>query len=297
MELFQNAIFVGGILPMIFFAFMDFSFRINSKNIKFQNVFFYTSLGGLISMVIISIGIFNIPLNTILELLTLKTIIVGIGLGLIWSIAISSMGIAYEKFNANASQVVPIASSSGLLTAFLGIILLQEKLDIVIFILSSTLIIIGIFLLAKAKLKQNSNNEMSIIGIILGGIIPLLGYGILNILFKIYSELNPNIIAIIMALTGIIFSLMVQSYRKETFTHNPMLIITGIFWALAIASLGYGFWPLKGEASTLLTIASASPLISILLVKIFLKENVDWKFIIVGALLIFLGISTLQYFG
>lgn len=296
MELFQNPAFVGGILPMLFFGLMDFSLRVYSKELNFQNVFFYTSLGGLITMLILTSTLFNTSINNFLELLTFQVIAIGIILGLIWSIGISSIGIAYEKFNANASQTVPIASSSGLLTAFFGIIILKEELSILVFGISATLIIGGIYLLVKAKSNKSVKNS-TFLGIFLGGIIPLIGFGILNFLFKIYSELNPNIIAIIMTLTGIVFAYAIQIYRKERFVHKPILMMTGVFWALAIVSLGYGFWPLQGEASILLSIASGSPLISILLVKIFLKENVNWKFIIFGALLIFSGIVGLNYFG
>lgn len=296
MEFFQNPIFIGGILPMIFFGMMDFSFRVYAKQLPFQNVFFYTSLGGFFTMILLSFTLFNIPFDNFFELFSIKTFVVGIGLGIIWTICISSMGIAYEKLNANASQIVPIASSNALLTALIGILFLQEKISLFVFALASICIISGIIIVSRAE-KNNNKNTSSLLAILLGGFVPLVGFGILNIVFKIYSELSPSILGIIMALTGISIACIIQKIRKQDFIYKPILLNTGVFWALAVGFLGYGFWPLKGDASLLLPIAGASPLISLLCVKLFLDEPVNWKLVMIGASAIIVGLAGLNYWG
>ncbi len=303
MEFLQNPLFVGGILPMIFFGMMDFSFRLYAKEIPFQNVFFYTSLGGCITMFILNFSLFGASfdqLQQFIELFSQQAIFAGILLGIIWTISISSMGFAYEKLNANAAQIVPIASSSGLLGALLGIFFLDEKISLLIFSLSSLCIIIGIIILSQAENNNSSvtiSLKKSLLPILIGGFIPFFGFGALNILFKIFGELNAGILGIIMACTGMIISFLIQKIRKQKFIHKPILMNSGIFWALAVASLGYGFYPLLGNASTMLPIVGASPLISLFFVKIFLKENVNWNFVMLGAIIIICSLGALNYWG
>lgn len=293
MDLLHNAAFVGGVLPLIFFGLMDFSFRLFVGKTPFQNVFFYTALGGFFSMIALSFTIFSIEPSQFFELFTQKSIIVGIGLGMLWALSILSMGVAYEKLNANASQIVPIASSSGIFTALLGIVFLGESLSLPLFLFSAFLIIAGITLLSQAEI-QSKSTKSSLLSILLGGVVPLFGFGILNYFFKIYSELSPSILGIIMTITGMTIALCIQWKRKQQFIYNPTLLITGVFWALAVGTLGYGFWPLRGDVSILLPIVGASPLFSLLLVKLFLKEPVSWNKVVIGALGIVVGIGILN---
>ena len=290
-----NSIIVGGVFPLIFFGLMDFLFRYFSVKIPFQNVFLYTSFGGLIGMSVLSYFLFGINLDTASDIFTQKTFCIGILLGAIWTLAIFSMGFAYEKLNANGSQIIPIASASGLLTSVLSVTILQETGDLRILFLSAFIIFCGVIFLQKAKII-NRIEKINFLPILVGGIIPLISFGILNTLFKAYYELNSGALGIIMGLTGIVFALIVQVLRKQKLIFEPKLLLTGIAWAIAVASLGYGFYPLLGQASILLPIAGASPLISIVLVAIFLDEKVDWKYIIIGSVLIFSGVISLHIF-
>ena len=121
-----SSIIVGGVFPLVFFGLMDFLFRYFSVKIPFQNVFLYTSLGGVIGMSVLSYFLFGINIETASDIFTQKTFSIGILLGVLWTLAIFSMGFAYEKLNANGAQIIPIASASGLLTSVLSVTLLKE---------------------------------------------------------------------------------------------------------------------------------------------------------------------------
>ncbi len=293
-----SSIIVGGIFPMIFFGLMDFLFRYFSVKIPFQNVFLFTAIGGMLAMSVLSYFLFGIHLDNYGEIFSknnYETISIGVILGVIWTLAIFSMGFAYEKLHANASQIIPIASASGLLTSVLSIVVLGETGDILYLFLSAFIIFIGVLVLQKAeKVSLQQFQNMKILPIVVGGIIPLLAFGVLNTMFKANYELNSGALGIIMGCTGVILSLVVQVLRRQKLVFEPKLLFTGIVWAIAVASLGYGFYPLGGKASVLLPIAGASPLVSVLLVAMFLDEKVDWKYVMVGSVLIFFGVLSLH---
>lgn len=294
MPLLENPILIGGILPMIFFALMDFSYRVFAGKLHFQNVFFYTAVGGTLAMTFLSLTLFEIPSHTFFTQLSNPSIIfAGCILGIIWGLTTLSMGFAYEKCNANASQVVPIASASGLFGGFLGIFALGEEVNFSVFSIAAAGILIGIIFLTTAE-KNKSNHLSSFFAILLGGIVPLLSFGVLNVLFKVWVELNPGLLGVIMGITGCIIALIVQLFRKTKMVHKPQLLLTGIFWSLAVGFLGYGFGPLLGNASLLLPIVGSSPLISIFLVALFLNEKVEWWKIILGTICILFGISAIN---
>ncbi len=303
-SVFGSSIIVGGIFPMIFFGLMDFLFRYFSIKIPFQNVFLFTSFGGMIAMGILSYFLFGINSGNYIEIFTKNnydTIFIGGILGVIWTLAIFSMGFAYEKLNANGSQIIPIASASGLLTSVLSIVILGETGNLYYLFLSAFIIFAGVLFLQKAEIinvseKVSKNNISNFLPIFVGGIIPLISFGVLNTMFKAYYELNSGALGIIMGATGIILSLIVQIVRNQKLRFEPKFLLTGIVWAIAVASLGYGFYPLMGKASILLPIAGASPLISVLLVAIFLDEKVNWNYIVIGSILIFSGVISLHIF-
>ena len=290
-----SSIIVGVVFPLIFFGLMDFLFRYFSVKIPFQNVFLYTSLGGVIGMSVLSYFLFGINIETASDIFTQKTFYIGMLLGVLWTLAIFSMGFAYEKLNANGAQIIPIASASGLLTSVLSVTLLKETGNLTVLFISAFIIFCGVIFLQKAKIT-NAVDKINFLSILVGGIIPLLSFGILNTLFKAYYELNSGALGIIMGIVGIVLSLLVQFLRKQKLIFEPKLLLTGVVWAIAVASLGYGFYPLLGQASVLLPIAGASPLISVVLVAIFLDEKVNWKYIIMGSLLIFSGVISLHIF-
>lgn len=289
----ENSVFMGGILPLIFFAFMDFSYRVFAGKHHFQNVFLYTSIGGMITMYILALTLFNIPVSELLSLFTLSALGAGTVLGVLWGIGTLSLGLAYERYKANASQVLPIASASGLLGGFLGIFFLNENVTLWFFILSAGIILCGMYFLTTAEARKVSSLT-SAMGILLGGIIPLIAFGVLNVLFKYWSAFHPAILGITMAGVGALIALIVQYIRKTPFTHNPKFLSIGGFWALAVGFLGYGFYPLLGNASLLLPLVGASPLVSMILVGVFLKEKVYWWKIILGTLCILFGISVIH---
>ncbi len=298
-----SSIIIGGIFPMIFFGLMDFLFRYFSVKIPFQNVFLFTAIGGTIAMSILSYFLFDITADNYKEIFSKNnydTIFIGIILGAIWTLAIFSMGFAYEKLNANGAQIIPIASASGLLTSVLSIVILGETGNLYYLFVSAFIIFVGVLILQKAEIISDKKSEnlktINFLPILVGGIIPLISFGVLNTMFKAYYELNSGALGIVMGCTGIILSLLVQIIRKQKLQYEPKLLITGVAWAIAVASLGYGFSPLMGKASILLPIAGASPLVSVILVAISLDEKVDWKYITFGSVLIFSGVLALHLF-
>lgn len=273
---------------MIFFGLMDFFYKKYSTKDKFQHVFFGISLGGVFSMIFYNYILFdgNIFNNNILEY---KNIIIGIFLGLLWSIPAISLGISYEKYNANASQMVPIVSSSGFLTAIFGIIFLNEKVFWLNFSISIIAIFLGIVIIANSGIKT-IKQKSSINILIFGGGVSCICYGFLNFFFKFFSSISISFLGLMIALTGLIISSIINIKRKQKFLLKKSFILIGFFWSSAVVSLGYGFYPLMGNASTLLPIVSSSIWVTVILSIIFLKESVNLKKIIVGTLLISLGI-------
>ncbi len=289
--------FVGGILPMLSFGIMDFLYRIFAQKIPFHIVFFYTSLGGFFTMFIFGFLLFGFSFENIISLFSFSALLAGIILGILWSIAIVSIGYAYEYCHTNGSQIVPISSASGLFGAFLGIVFLDEKLSLEQFFLSAFFIFIGILLIIFSEKKQISSGvsfqslKQSLKGVIIGGFIPFFAFGILNILYKVWGEYNAAVLAIMMTIIGMITAGLIQWNRKTSFEKSYVQIMTaGIAWACAVAFLGYGFWPLGGDASTLLPIAGSSPLIALILFALFVKEPVYWGKVSIGTVCIVTGI-------
>lgn len=99
-----------------------------------------------------------------------------------------------------------------------------------------------------------------------------------------------------MCLVGILLASIWQLRSGKAMVHRPIFLVSGVFWALAVASLGYGFWPLGGEASVLLPLAGCSPVITLILVALFLQEPVDWKKISIGTFSILIGLLVLYTF-
>lgn len=286
----ENPVFIGGILPLLFFTCMDFAYRVFAGKYHFHNVFLYTALGGSITLFLMGITIFNIPLLDFPSLFTVSAIGAGTVLGIFWGIGTLSLGFAYERYKANASQVLPIASASGLLGGFLGIFVLGETVHLLGFSLSSGIILCGMYFLTTAEARKISTHT-SFMGILLGGIVPLFSFAVLNVLFKYWASFNPAVLGIVMTGVGACIALILQWKRKTPFRNDPKFLSIGVFWALAVGFLGYGFYPLLGDASLLLPLVGATPLISMILVGFFLKEKVYWWKVILGTFCVVFGIS------
>ena len=126
-NIFLNAIFIGGIIPMISFGVANFLQKLTSGKLSALGWILGLALGGIVIGTVYS---FLNNQNSIFQELSTKEFGIALLGGLLWGSAIIGFNIAYTKYNANASQIVPIAMANMIITVVLSIIFLQEKVVI-----------------------------------------------------------------------------------------------------------------------------------------------------------------------
>lgn len=148
-DIFLNAIFFGGILPMIFFGVLNFLQKFTTGKISIMGWILGVALGGIIIGVIYS---FLIQDSKVFKELTSKEFIIALVGGLMWGGAIIGFGIAYNTYEANASQIVPIAMANMFITVILAVIIMHEEVVL-------WKIITGILLIFIGSLFLTANNS------------------------------------------------------------------------------------------------------------------------------------------
>lgn len=143
-DILTNALIIGGVLPMIFFGVFNVFYKPVAANISTGSLVLGVALGGL--LVALGYDTFfggrMIPSE-----ISSKHFLLGIGGGLLWGAAVVCLGFAFEKLNANASQVIPIVNANSLITVLLALIVLQEQVIAWKVITGTILIILGTFFL------------------------------------------------------------------------------------------------------------------------------------------------------
>lgn len=134
--------------------------------------------------------------------------------------------------------------------------------------------------------------------IVIGGIIPMIFFGIFALLQKEFSiRISAPITVIAVSsgaiLTALIFQIFFEDQKTipQFFTKGFLLgILGGVVWGIAMIFIAWGFGKYQGNISQIIPIINANALIAVVLSIIFLGEKViAWK-VITGALLIFSGI-------
>ncbi len=139
-NIFLNAVFVGGVLPMIFFGCFNYFYKPISEKFSPGSLLFGIALGGIL------VALFYTFLfgekKDFAEILD-KKFFIGIFAGILWGVAVILIGIAFKKLNANASQIIPIVNANSLITVLLAIFLLKEQVIIWKVLVGTVMIIIG----------------------------------------------------------------------------------------------------------------------------------------------------------
>lgn len=198
--------------------------------------------------------------------------------------------------NVGVSIAYPISYSYPLLVALIASFLLNEKLYLSIFI-GTMLAITGIWLISK-KTKSNSaislGRKRFIVGII-SAVCASLAWAIGIVIFKIsVMKVNPISVAIIkLILLFIMFSPLIKMTPNFTkYNLNYLIILFAMIGGLFGIGVGDFFFYMSLnliDASIAASLTTSSPLFTLLLAVIYLRENIKFNQL-VGTVLIVLGV-------
>lgn len=133
--------------------------------------------------------------------------------------------------------------------------------------------------------------------IFIGGVIPMLLFGLWNFFYKPLSKSLPTShLILFLAMGGIMTVVVLDFFTSKSLTSLSSGItkkhfyafLLGCLWAGAIFSLAKGF-AMGGNVSQIIPIVNANTLVTVILALLFLSEPViGWK-VTLGASLITLG--------
>ncbi len=196
----------------------------------------------------------------------------------------------------SVTLVSPITSSWSLITAVLGILFLQESAGI-IKILSIILVIIGVIILS-INWKAIKNKQFLSTGVSYA-ILVALGWGVVYFyagpLTRQMGWFNTTLgIRLFVAITlGLVFIFKKGSKKQMKFKKIPWIYV-GIIGILdVIAFTVYNLAVSKYEVSYVSVISSASPLITVVLASLILKETTN-RIHKIGIVTTIIGIIGLQ---
>ncbi|MFH7859729.1 MAG: DMT family transporter, partial [Candidatus Aenigmatarchaeota archaeon] len=181
-----------------------------------------------------------------------------------------------------------------LFTIFFSFLFFNERISFIVFI-GALIIILGIWILYKEEKSNYSNNNKNdkkgylaaILCAILWGLsISLMGEALKSLDSLIVNTLRTTILSIFF-----IFLMFFNNIRKKIFN---IKIRTCFILGLAGSAFGFGWISLSigliliGTAKAIL-ISNTTPLFSLIIGKIFLKEKIGIN-IVIGAIIIFIGV-------
>lgn len=181
---------------------------------------------------------------------------------------------------ASVSTVSPIRKGNTVITLLLGVLILKDKFTLLQLIASTILIILTI-LLSKKQKDTSSIQESK-------GILYAYGFvlfnGIAGFLNKVYINIfgNPLIVVFYYGLVivlGVILYCLIA--KKWNYINLKQVNYKGLFLFHAVLDLGANlcsrFSLINGQVSTVSVITSSSIVITILVSKFILKEEITWK--------------------
>lgn len=136
----------------------------------------------------------------------------------------------------------------------------------------------------------------SIVGYLIGGIIPAILYGVYNVLQKASSQhkISPGIYLIVVGICAVTIGLLYCFIFKE-FSLSPtsslFASLNGIVWAVATCLIAIAYSRFKMPVSKLVPLFNTNTLVAVILGLLIFSE---WKTInspklIIGALLVMIG--------
>ncbi|MFH7836289.1 MAG: DMT family transporter, partial [Candidatus Aenigmatarchaeota archaeon] len=210
--------------------------------------------------------------------------LIGLGLGdLIYMYSLDSIGV---------SRAVPISSICPLFTIFFSFLFFNERISFIVFI-GALIIILGIWILYKEEKSNysNDNDKKGYLAAILCAILWGLSISLMGEALKFLDSLIANTLRTIVLSIFFIFLMFFNNIRKKIFN---IKIRTCFILGLAGSAFGFGWISLSigliliGTAKAIL-ISNTTPLFSLIIGKIFLKEKIGIN-IVIGAIIIFIGV-------
>lgn len=181
--------------------------------------------------------------------------------------------------SAKVSLVSPIGASWGLVTAVLSVVFFKEILSFNQ-TLAVALIVLGLILLSLDIKELIKIRKITVLGGVKEGLVAMFGWGISMFLIVGPSqELGWFLPVYIFRLFAIVLLILYVFWSKTDFKekvrieHLKLLLPVGLLDIFAFFSYSFG---VQGESASIVApVAAAFPLITIVLVRIFLKEELS----------------------
>jgi DME family drug/metabolite transporter len=209
--------------------------------------------------------------------------LIGLGLG--------DLTYMYSLDLIGVSRAVPISSIYPLFTIFFSFLFFNEKISLIVFI-GALIIILGIWILFKEEKSNFSNNKKGYFAAILCALLWGLSISLMGEALKFLDSIIVNTLRTIILSIFFIFLMFINNIRRKI---SKIKIKTCFILGLAgFIALGLGWISLSigliliGAAKAV-PISSITPLFSLIIGKIFLKEKIGIN-IVIGAIIIFIGV-------
>jgi DME family drug/metabolite transporter len=212
--------------------------------------------------------------------------LIGLGLG--------DLTYMYSLDLIGVSRAVPISSIYPLFTIFFSFLFFNEKISLIVFI-GALIIILGIWILfkeEKSNFSNNRNNKKGYFAAILCAILWGLSISLMGEALKFLDSLIVNTLRVIILSIFFIFLMIFNNIRRRIFKIKiKTCFILGLagFIALGLGWISLSIGLILIGAAKAVPISSITPLFSLIIGKIFLKEKIGIN-IVIGAITIFIGV-------
>ena len=264
---------VAGLLAMSFWGTAIFLAAIVSRKLGNVLTLFWMQLFGFL----VGVAYFLLNFNSFTSTSFSQNIPLLIIVAILQVIAYLAFYKGLEK--AQVSLVGPIGAAWGLVVALLGVIFFKESLS------SSQMLAIGLIVIGIVLLSVNINDLIKTkkVGLLVGvkeGIIAMLGWGLSLFLLVIATkDLGWFLPAFIFRFFVLSILAVYIVSSKKLFIPESAKFPLKLLLAIGIFDIGgffaYSFGVTSAYASIVAPIGSAFALVSVILAKIFLKEEID----------------------
>ena len=217
--------------------------------------------------------------------------LIGLGLG--------DLTYMYSLDLIGVSRAVPISSIYPLFTIFFSFLFFNEKISLIVFI-GALIIILGIWILfkeEKSNFSNNRNNKKGYFAAILCAILWGLSISLMGEALKFLDSLIVNTLRVIILSIFFIFLMIFNNIRRRIFKIKiKTCFILGLagFIALGLGWISLSIGLILIGAAKAVPISSITPLFSLIIGKIFLKEKFGIN-IVIGAIIIFIGVVFINF--
>jgi DME family drug/metabolite transporter len=214
--------------------------------------------------------------------------LIGLGLG--------DLTYMYSLDLIGVSRAVPISSIYPLFTIFFSFLFFNEKISLIVFI-GALIIILGIWILFKEEKSNFSNNKKGYFAAILCAILWGLSISLMGEALKFLDSLIVNTLRVIILSIFFIFLMIFNNIRRRIFKIKiKTCFILGLagFIALGLGWISLSIGLILIGAAKAVPISSITPLFSLIIGKIFLKEKFGIN-IVIGAIIIFIGVIFINF--